>query len=161
MIFTRGMRLSTAVFHVTLRMARRLLFNSLDSSFIQLSDLEIQTLLTFCDDHKQCLACGFQERKSIFTDSRAIRNGFSHNDVSYHIGDFAYISTGHNSIYRIGQIENFRLSKGKCIEIVTRIFGRYDDIVRNVCRGVDKRKGVCYDEVRVLCILVLSLTHLL
>ncbi|OJA16031.1 hypothetical protein AZE42_04288 [Rhizopogon vesiculosus] len=126
-----------------------LLFNSLDSSFIRLSDQEIQTLLTFCDDHKQCLACGFKERKSNFIDSRAIRDGFSHHDVSYHVGDFAYISTGHNSIYQIGQIEQFKFSKGKCIEVVTRSFGRYDDVVRKVCRGVDKPKGVSYDERRL------------
>jgi DNA (cytosine-5)-methyltransferase 1 len=132
-------------------MARRLLFNSSDSSFIRLSDLEIQTLLAFCADHKQCLACGYKERKSFFTDSRSIRDGFSHNDVNYHVGDFAYISTGFNSVYQIGQIEQFKLSaKGKCIEVVTRTFGRYDDIVRKVCRGIDKPKGIPYDEVGAL-----------
>jgi len=150
MIFTRGTQLLTAMFRVTLSMIRRLQFNSLDSSFVRLSDLEIQTLLTFCDDHKQCLACGFKERKSNFTNSRAIRDGFSHNDVNYHVGDFAYISTGYNSIYQIGQIEKFKFSKGKCVEIVTRAFGRYDDVVRKVCRGVDKPKGVPYDQVRAL-----------
>ncbi|KAG0701495.1 hypothetical protein DFH29DRAFT_1000139 [Suillus ampliporus] len=107
-----------------------LMFNSVDSSFVRLSDLDTQTLLSFCDDHKQCLACGYKERASNFTHSRALRNGFSHNDVNYHEGDFAYISTGHNSIYQIGQIEKFIIKKGKCTEVITRLFGRYDDIVR-------------------------------
>lgn len=34
------------MFRVTLSMVRRLLFNSLDSSFVRLSNLEIQTLLS-------------------------------------------------------------------------------------------------------------------
>ncbi|KAG1724751.1 S-adenosyl-L-methionine-dependent methyltransferase [Suillus paluster] len=125
------------------------MFNSLDSSFVQFSELETQTLLSFCDDHKQCLACGHKERASNFTDSRALRNGFSHNDVNYHVGDFAYISTGHNSIYQIGQIEKFDIKRGKCVEVITRLFGRYDDIVRKVSPGVDKPKGISYDQRRL------------
>jgi len=150
MTFTQGMHLSAAAFHIILRKVCRLVFNSIDSSFIRLSDLETEKLLALCDDHKQCLACGFKERKSNFTDSRACPNGFSRNDVNYHVGEFIYVSTGFNQIYQIGQIEHFRLSKGKCVEVITRMFGRYDDIVRDVCRGVDKPKGISYDEVRTL-----------
>ncbi|KAG1743398.1 S-adenosyl-L-methionine-dependent methyltransferase [Suillus lakei] len=126
-----------------------LMFNSLESSFVRLSDLEIQTLLSFCDDHKQCLACGHKERASNFTDSRALRDGFSHNDVNYHKGDFAYISTGHNSVYQIGQIEDFKIKRGKCTEVITQLFGRYNDVAREVSRGIDKPKGTSSDERRL------------
>ncbi|KAG2063855.1 S-adenosyl-L-methionine-dependent methyltransferase [Suillus decipiens] len=126
-----------------------LMFNSLESSFVRLSDLETQTLLSFCDDHKQCLACGHKERASNFTDSRALRDGFSHNDVNYHKGDFAYISTGPNSVYQIGQIEAFQIKGGRCTEVITRLFGRYNDIAREVGRGIDKPKGVISDDRRL------------
>ncbi|KAG2037322.1 S-adenosyl-L-methionine-dependent methyltransferase [Suillus americanus] len=126
-----------------------LMFNSLESSFVRLSDLETQTLLSFCDDHKQCLACGHKEHASNFTDSRALRDGFSHNDVNYHKGDFAYISTGLNSVYQIGQIEDFKIKQGRCTEVIARLFGRYDDIVREVGRGIDKPKGVTSDDRRL------------
>ncbi|KAG2133739.1 S-adenosyl-L-methionine-dependent methyltransferase [Suillus clintonianus] len=126
-----------------------LMFNSLESSFVRLSDLETQTLLSFCDDHKQCLACGYKERASNFTDSRALRDGFSHNDVNYHKGDFAYISTGHNSVYQIGQVEDFKIKRGKCTEVIIRLFGRYDDIARKVGHGIDKPKGASSDERRL------------
>ncbi|KAG1798810.1 hypothetical protein EV424DRAFT_1440198 [Suillus variegatus] len=71
-----------------------LMFNSLESSFVRLSDLETQTLLSFCDDHKQCLACGHKERASNFTDSRALRDGFSHK------GDFACIEVIRSAVGR-------------------------------------------------------------
>ncbi|KAG2029571.1 S-adenosyl-L-methionine-dependent methyltransferase, partial [Suillus americanus] len=138
-----------------------LTFNSFDSSFIRLSDLETQTLLSFCDAHKQCLACGHKERILNLADLRANQDSFSHGGVNYHVGDFAYISMGDNNVYQIGQIEEFNVDEGKCTEVVTRLFGRWDDIARMEGHGINKPKGACYDEARAPHRHTLSLTHIL
>ncbi|KAG1745595.1 hypothetical protein EDD22DRAFT_958508 [Suillus occidentalis] len=65
-----------------------LMFNSLESCFFRLTDPETQTLLSFCDDHKQCLASCRKECASNFTNSRALLDGFARNDVNYRKGDF-------------------------------------------------------------------------
>ncbi|KAG1840440.1 hypothetical protein F4604DRAFT_1690777 [Suillus subluteus] len=131
-----------------------------DSSFIWLSDLETQTLLSFCDTHKQCLTCGHKECIFNLADVRANQDSFSHGGVNYHIGDFAYISMGDNNVYQIGQIKEFNIDKGKCTKVVTQLFGHWDNIAWMEGHGINKPKGACYDEARAPHHHTLSLTHI-
>lgn len=120
-----------------------------DSSLIHLSPNEIEDALSYCDNGKQCLACGLSEAKRLRTECTPLpARGFFNRGFRYHIHDFVYLIPSSNSgqVYDIGQITNIQaMHNPRTISV--RLFGRFDDVVRLMRKEAEWNSALETDEV--------------
>lgn len=124
-----------------------LLYNSVDASFVSLSNEQTMRAFAHCDTHQQCLSCGFRAMKTSVARPRPLPGGgFVQYEFSYHLHDFVYIKRKQpHSVYKIGQIIKLKAMKVP-IEVTVQLFGRHDDMVRRV-KLEDKHRLFPSDDV--------------
>ncbi|KAH7923467.1 S-adenosyl-L-methionine-dependent methyltransferase [Leucogyrophana mollusca] len=127
-----------------------LMWDSYDASFVDVPPDDIANALSFCPNHRPCFSCGLQKMCEEDSISRPLPGGgYSRYNVKYHVHDFVYVKSGEpSSRYEIAQILKIR-AMAKPIELTIRMFGRYDDVVRQVRSRSDELQALECDERRL------------
>ncbi|KAL4067750.1 hypothetical protein V8B97DRAFT_1915370 [Scleroderma yunnanense] len=136
----------------------RLVFNSTDASILALSAEQIHHALAHCDEHEQCLSCGFQAMQQSISHPRSLPDGgFAQHEFSYHPQDFVYIKNREpHSVYTIGQILKIKAKK-VLIEVTVQLFGHYDDVVRQVHDNGEK--SIAFDDRQIFITDEVQIVH--
>jgi DNA (cytosine-5)-methyltransferase 1 len=148
----RSLRRTYTKFNQLAFLHYRLTWIQHDSSLVQLSQPEKDQALANCEGGMQCLSCGLQKAKETRAEFRLIPpRGFFQRCQKYHPDDYVYIlpSDSSSTLYKIGRITKVKAMDSPP-QAYVRLYGRYDDVVRDMRKKGPLSSSLHSDEVYLM-----------
>lgn len=121
-----------------------------------LSSEDSADALSYCEQLRPCLPCGFSIRQNVKESWTSLpQGGFAHLGVDYHVNDFVYIHNSHSTVglLDIAQITEFLGVQGDEVCLRVQSYGRYDDAVQrlggNHLAPRDNVSVYCYSQTTI------------